>query len=202
MDTSYEYFHLAAAMTKMNPKHVSRNNTKSGWYPFQLSTSQWRHNELDGVSNHKPREGLLKRLFTRKSKKTSKLCVTGICVGNSPVTSEFPAQRASNAENGWRHHETGATFPKTRKYGCHTLCYVSNRLENDESCYSKKRIWTLAFKMVAFWILQWFFGLSPHHLSIDIPWFQTSAKILVISHGNHSSRERSLFWNIITNTSF
>ena len=26
------------------------------------------------------------------------LCVTGLCVGNSPGTSEFPAQRASNAE--------------------------------------------------------------------------------------------------------
>ena len=40
-------------------------------------------------------------------KKTSKLRVTGLCVGNSPVTGEFPAQRASNAENvsiWWRHH--------------------------------------------------------------------------------------------------
>ena len=36
---------------------------------------------------------------TRRSKKTSKLSVTGLCAGNSPVTNEFPAQRASNAEN-------------------------------------------------------------------------------------------------------
>ena len=44
----------------------------------------------------------------RKSKKTSKLRVTGLCEGNSPVTGEFPAQRASYAENvsiWWRHHE-------------------------------------------------------------------------------------------------
>ena len=43
----------------------------------------------------------------RRSKKTSKLRVTGLCEGNSPVTGEFPAQRASNAENvsvWWRHH--------------------------------------------------------------------------------------------------
>ena len=43
----------------------------------------------------------------RKSKKTSKLRVTGHCEGNMPVTGEFPAQRASNAENvfiWWRHH--------------------------------------------------------------------------------------------------
>ena len=30
--------------------------------------------------------------------KESKLCVNGLCAGNSPVTSEFPAQMASNAE--------------------------------------------------------------------------------------------------------
>ena len=37
----------------------------------------------------------------------SKLRVTGLCVGNSPGTGEFPAQMASNAENvsiWWRHH--------------------------------------------------------------------------------------------------
>ena len=63
---------------------------------------------VDGVSNHQPHDGLLSRLFRHRSKKTSKLRVTGLCEGNSPVTSEFPSQRASNAENGsiwWRHHE-------------------------------------------------------------------------------------------------
>ena len=35
----------------------------------------------------------------RKSKKTSKLCVTGFCEGKSPGTGEFRSQRASNAEN-------------------------------------------------------------------------------------------------------
>ena len=34
----------------------------------------------------------------RRSEKTPKLRVTGLCAGNSPVTGEFPAQRASNAE--------------------------------------------------------------------------------------------------------
>ena len=40
--------------------------------------------------------------------KTSKLRVSGRCVVNSPVTGEFPAQGASNAENvsiWWCHHE-------------------------------------------------------------------------------------------------
>ena len=67
----------------------------------------WRHNGRDGVSNHQPRYYLLNCSFRRRSKKTSKLRVTGLCAGNSPVTGEFPAQRASNAENvsiWWRYH--------------------------------------------------------------------------------------------------
>ena len=68
---------------------------------------QWRHNGCDRVSNHQAHDCLLNRLFGRRSKKTSKLHVTGLCVGNSPGTGEFPAQMASNAENvsiWWRHH--------------------------------------------------------------------------------------------------
>ena len=72
-----------------------------------ISALQWRHNELECVSDHQPHDCLLKRLFRHRSKKTSKLRVTVICAGNSPVTGEFPVQRASNAENAsiwWRHH--------------------------------------------------------------------------------------------------
>ena len=57
-----------------------------------------KHQRLDCLHN---------RLFRRISKKTSKLCVTGLCEGNSPVIDEFPAQSASRAENisiWWRHH--------------------------------------------------------------------------------------------------
>ena len=73
-------------------------------------TIQWRHNGRESVSNHQPHDCLLNRLFRRRSKRTSKLRVTGLCAGNSPVTGEFPAQRASNAENvsiWWRHHVYG-----------------------------------------------------------------------------------------------
>ena len=68
---------------------------------------QWRHDEPDGVSNHQPHDCLLNRLLRSRSKKTSKFRVTGICKGNLPVTDEFPAQMASNAEKvsiRWRHH--------------------------------------------------------------------------------------------------
>ena len=42
-----------------------------------------------------------------QSKHQSSTSLTGLCVGNSPVTGEFPAQMARNAENisiWWRHH--------------------------------------------------------------------------------------------------
>ena len=80
----------------MGPKHTSR--------PVTL---QWRHNECDGVSNHQPHDCLFNRLFRLRSKKTSKLRLTDLCAGNWPVTGEFPAQRASNAENvsiWWSHN--------------------------------------------------------------------------------------------------
>ena len=69
---------------------------------------QWRHNECDGISDHQPHDCLLKCLFRCRSKKTSKLCTTGLCEGNSLVSGEFTAQRASNTENvsiWWHHHE-------------------------------------------------------------------------------------------------
>ena len=46
------------------------------WARWHLKSPAWRL--------------LLNRLFGRRSKKTSKLRVTGLCVGNSPVTGEFP----------------------------------------------------------------------------------------------------------------
>ena len=85
--------------------------------PFKCQckvTLQWRHNGRDIVSNHQPHECLLNRLFRRRSKKTSKLRVTGLCVGNSPVTGEFHAQMASNEENvsiWWRHHDQWEVHP-------------------------------------------------------------------------------------------
>ena len=71
-----------------------------------LLTLQWRHNERDGISDHQPHDCLFNCLFRHRSKKTSKPLVTGLCAGNSLVTSEFSAQRASNEENVsiWWHH--------------------------------------------------------------------------------------------------
>ena len=78
------------------------------WAMGCLLSLEWRHNGRDRVSNHQPHDCLLNRLFRHRSKKTSKLRLTGLCVGNSPGTGEFPAQMASYAENvsiWWRHHD-------------------------------------------------------------------------------------------------
>ena len=76
---------------------------------FHITSSllRWRHNEYDGDSNHQRFNCLLNRFFRPRWKKTSKLRVTGLCEGNSPVTCEFPAQRLSKTEKvfiWWRRH--------------------------------------------------------------------------------------------------
>ena len=54
-------------------------------FKYSKTSLRWRHNDHAGVSNHQPRDCLLNRLFRRRSKKTSKLRVTGLCVGNSQM---------------------------------------------------------------------------------------------------------------------
>ena len=73
--------------------------TKISWkrwhFRFSNMPLQWRHNERDGVPNHQRRRSNIK------------LRVTRLCAGYSPVTGEFPAQRASNTKNvslWWRHY--------------------------------------------------------------------------------------------------
>ena len=62
---------------------------KGFWQHFDC-TLQWRHNEHDGIWNHRRPDCLLNHLFRHRSKKTSKLRITGHYKGNSPVTSDFP----------------------------------------------------------------------------------------------------------------
>ena len=72
------------------------------------SSLQWRHNKRESVSNHRHLDCSLNCLFRRRSKKTSKPRVIGLCEGNSPLTGEFPTQRANNVENvsiWWRLHD-------------------------------------------------------------------------------------------------
>ena len=90
--------------------------------------SQWRHNGRGDVSNHQPHKCLRNRLFRRRSKKTSKLSVTGLCAGNSPGTGEFPAQMASIAEKfsiWWRLYVNWSLFWARQDYYGKTNSYKS-----------------------------------------------------------------------------
>ena len=65
--------------------HVEQTNPWFPWGKNRLPTPlRWHHNGRDSVSNHQPGGCLLKRLFRHRSKKTSKLRVTGLCAENSP----------------------------------------------------------------------------------------------------------------------
>ena len=71
------------------PKISTDHPTPSHPTPPRMETHilyalRWRHNDHDGVSNHQPHHCLLNCLFGRRSKKTSKLHVTGLCARNSP----------------------------------------------------------------------------------------------------------------------
>ena len=66
---------------------------------------QWRHNGHDGVSNHQPHHYSLNRSVRHRSKNTSKLHGTDLC-----VTGEFPHKRPVMQKMfslfWWRHHAT------------------------------------------------------------------------------------------------
>ena len=108
-------------------------------FPLQLC-----HNELAGVSNHQRHDYLFNRLITRRAKKTSKLRVTGLYVGNTPVTCEFPAQRASNAENvstWWRHHAPAnhcwGYYPGTLSYGQFNSTHFTHEIRRPQIKFSR-----------------------------------------------------------------
>ena len=104
------YIHIYMPVSLADPKDLSKFGNPL--YPLQ-----WCHNEADDVSNHQPHDCLLKRLFRRRSKETSKLWLVNspqkgpvkqkmlpiddvimlkgnmICVEKSQVTGEFPTQK-------------------------------------------------------------------------------------------------------------
>ena len=104
----------------------------------------WRHTDHDGVSNHQHHGRLLNRLFGRRSKKTSKLRVTGLCVGNSPVPVNSPHK-----------------WPVTRKlfpFDDVIMFYKIILLTNSTHCTSLKNVHTLAFCCVFLWFLtRWYY---------------------------------------------
>ena len=90
------------------PMKVSQHNTnyKKRDTPPNVQTIHYSDVIMGAMAIESPASPLSTQPFIQKQK-ISKLRVTGLCAGNSPVTSELSAQMASSAENVpiWlRHH--------------------------------------------------------------------------------------------------
>ena len=91
--------------------------------------------------------------WRRGSKEASKLRLTGLCEGNSPLTGEFYAQRASNADNvsiWWRHH-ANMKLLYTFQVKCTGPC-VNKRYQMNKSVLSN-----IIYKKYSFGI---YFGIT------------------------------------------
>ena len=180
--------------TTMNisSKHKHFRSRKHNWERCLQSIShlvkalQWRHNERDGVSNHRLIHCLLSRLFKHRSKKISKLRVTSLCEGNSPMTGEFLAQRASSAENAtiwWRHHETV----------CRRHCGCKGWVDWGSKYFIPKN--TLNFEIMIYWFAIASSGaLSPPHYLIY------SVKLWLHYRCRVPSRYQIMYIAILTST--
>ena len=109
------------------------------------SPLQWRHNGYDDVSNHQHHHCLLNLLYRRRSKKTSKLRVTGLCAGNSPETGDTsylllftsPANQYHDDAIQWKHFPRYWPFvrgihrwiPRTKASDSELWCFLSSAPE-------------------------------------------------------------------------
>ena len=107
---------------------------------------QWSHNGRDSVSNHQPRDCFFSRLFRRWSKKTSKLCVTGLSVGthNWPVTRKMfpfddvimyfagcPLIPAGRDTSTWWYHYNDVIWASWRLKSHATPLFVQQLIQTD-----------------------------------------------------------------------
>ena len=106
-----------------------------------LPPLQWCHNGGNSISNHQPHDCLLNGLFRRRSKKTWKLRVTGLCAGNSPhkwpVTRKmFPFDVVIMISYPfWFLHCFEILHRAWQYHCCHALCKISEQLGNWEISY-------------------------------------------------------------------
>ena len=85
------------------------------------NTLHWRHNDHDGVSNHQLHGCLLNVLFGSQIKENTKAPRHWPLCGEFTSPGEFPAQRATNAENisiWWRHQKNPNSIPTKKRHQC------------------------------------------------------------------------------------
>ena len=104
-----------------------------------LCSLQRHHNERDGVLNHRRLDCL---------PTVPKLRVTGLCVGNAPVTDEFPSQKASNTE-----HISIWWWSSSAEYICYILVtqlWYSNSCFGEQILYPDMYLWPIQTKVLNF----------------------------------------------------
>ena len=104
-------FLVASSAIGSNSGVVNRSldpeNDKAWWSSpenriiITVTSLRWRRNGRDSVSNHQPHDCLLNRLFRRRSKKTSKLRVTGVL--SAPCWSHEPCYQGYAVPPACRH---------------------------------------------------------------------------------------------------
>ena len=133
--------HKSCCLDAVASMAAMSDEANCNWLHQSRLSLRWRHNGCDSVSNHQPHHCLLNRLFRRRSKKTSKLRVTGLCAGTSPGTGEFSAQMASNAENvsiWWRHQAVILNRPLNNRYPNDQTTDIAVQNEREVSTHTPK----------------------------------------------------------------
>ena len=80
-----------------------RERSRRRIHYIDATWAPWRHN----VSNHRQFHCLLNSLLKLRTKKISKIRITGPLWGEQTLTGGFPSQRASDSKSitmSWRHH--------------------------------------------------------------------------------------------------
>ena len=136
--------HMASQITGNSEKYSSLCSSLQGQ---QQQTLQWRHSGCNSLSNHQPHDCILNRLFRRRSKKTSKPRVTGLCAHKWPVTRKmFPFDDVIMASHHWLNETKRHQWPvdsrtnrQNRQRKCSTLAHVTACFLTAPSHYQNQR---------------------------------------------------------------
>ena len=123
----------------------------------------------------------------QRPNKSPKLRVTGLSEGNSPVTGEFHAQRASNAENvsiWWRHHAKFHLKWQIRVFYKPNPVQTMQTFDTSRALSLRPSWCSQSAKLIGNWLVSWYYVI-PH--GINSWWrhqMETFAALLALGAGN------------------
>ena len=137
-------------------------------WTIRLNPSQWRHNDHDGYSNHQSHDYLLNRFCRRRSKKTSKLRVTGLFWGihRSPVNfpNNGPVSRKKLPFDDviipciclpWEKNAIAWATPDERHYRCkNTFVCLTKQIKREKIKHCTAKCATRRFLIYGIWMIK------------------------------------------------